>query len=92
LRSTKKQKSVRICELSGIVKLSLTDELLQAFTIRAKKKKLQRLKDVAAYIVAQYLSCHSDVEDLQVPFSLRELVKPYGVTIPGDSLFDLNEN
>ena len=41
------------------------DEFLQAFTIRA------------AYNVAQYLSCHSDVEDLQVPISLRKLVKPF---------------
>ena len=69
-----------------------TDELLQAFTIRAKRKKLRRLKDVAAYNVAQYLSCHRDVEDLQVPISLRKLVKPYVVTISGDYIFDLNEN
>jgi hypothetical protein len=38
------------------------DDILQAFTIRAKK--MRRLKDVAAYNVAQYLRCDSDVEDL----------------------------
>ena len=38
-----------------------TDELLQAFTIRAKRKKLRSLKDVAAYSVAQYLSYNNDV-------------------------------
>ena len=38
-----------------------TDEFLQAFTIRAKRKNLRRLKDVAAYNVAQYLSCDSDL-------------------------------
>jgi hypothetical protein len=27
---------------------------------------MRRLKDVAAYNVAQYLSCYSDVEDLEV--------------------------
>ena len=69
-----------------------TDEFLQAFTIRAKRKKLRRLKDVAAYNVAQYLSCHSDVEDLQLPISLRKLVKPFVITISGDYIFDLNEN
>ena len=53
------------------------DDMLQAFTIRAKGKKWRRLKDVAAYNVAQYLSCHSDVEDLQVPILLRKLTKPY---------------
>ena len=69
-----------------------TDELLQAFTIRAKRKKLRSLKDVAAYNVAQYLSCHSDVEDLQVPISLKKLVKPFVITFSGDYIFDLNEN
>ena len=69
-----------------------TDELLQAFTIRAKRKKLRSLKDVAAYNVAQYLSCHSDVEDLQVPISLRKLVEPFVITFSGDYIFDLNEN
>ena len=68
------------------------DDMLQSFTIRAKRKKLRRLKDVAAYNVAQYLSCHSDVEDLQLPISLRKLVKPFVITISGDYIFDLNEN
>jgi hypothetical protein len=69
-----------------------TDELLQAFTIRAKRKKLRSLKDVAAYSVAQYLSCNNDVKDLQVPISLKKLVKPFVITFSGDYIFDLNEN
>ena len=69
-----------------------TDEILQAFTIRAKRNKLRSLKDVAAYNVAQYLSCHSDVEDLQVPISLKKLVKPFVIKFSGDDIFDLNEN
>ena len=67
-------------------------ELLQAFTIRAKRKKLRNLKNVAAYNVAQYLSCHSYVEDLQVPISLKKLVEPFVITFSGDYIFDLNEN
>ena len=53
---------------------------------------MRRLKDVAAYNVAQYLSCHSDVEDLEVPISLRKLVRPFVITISGDYIFDFNEN
>jgi hypothetical protein len=64
-----------------------TDEFLQAFTIRAKRKKLRRLKNVAVYNVSQYLSCHSDVEDLQLPISLRKLVKPFIITISGNNDF-----
>ena len=54
--------------------------------------KLRRLKDAAAYNVAQYLSCHSEVEDLQVPISLKKLVEPFVITFSGDYIFDLNEN
>ena len=67
------------------------DDILQAFTIRAKRKKLRRLKDVATYNVAQYLSCHSDMEDLHVPISLRKLVKLFIIKISGDYIFDLNK-
>jgi hypothetical protein len=56
------------------------DDILQAFTIRAKRKKMKRLKNVAAYNVAQYLSCHIDVEDLEVPISLRKFVRPFVIT------------
>ena len=69
-----------------------TDESLQTFTIRAQRKKLRRLKDIAAYNVAQNLSCHSDAEYLQVPISLMNLVKPFVTTISGDYICDLNEN
>ena len=51
----------------GVELSETTDEFLQAFTIRAKRRKLRRLKDVAAYNDAQYLTCPSDVEDLVVP-------------------------
>ena len=86
---------VETIDENGNIEIELsesTDELLQAFTIRAKRKKLRSLKDVAAYNVAQYLSCHSDVEDLQVPISLKKLVKPFVITFSGDYIFDLNEN
>ena len=69
-----------------------SDELLQAFTLRARRKKLQSLKDVAAYNVGQCLSCHSDVEDIKVPISLKKLVETFVIKFSGDYIFDLNEN
>ena len=86
---------VETIDENGNIEIELsesTDELLQAFTIRATRKKLRSLKDVAAYNVAQYLSCHSDVEDLQVPISLKKLVEPFVITFSGDYIFYLNEN
>ena len=59
------------------------DDILQGFRIRAKWKKFNKLKDVAAYKVAQYISCDRDVKDLRVPISLRKLVKLFVVTISG---------
>jgi hypothetical protein len=59
---------------------------------RAKRKKMRRLKDVAGYNVAQYISWHSDVEDLEVSISLMKLVRPFVITISGDYIFDLIEN
>jgi hypothetical protein len=64
------------------------DDILQAFTIRAKRKKMRRLNDDAAYNGAQFLSCQSDVEDLEVPSSRRKLVRPFVITISGDYIFD----
>ena len=86
---------VETIDANGNIEVEISesnDDILQAFTIRAKRKKMRRLKDVAAYNVAQYLSCHSDVEDLEVPISLRKLVRPFVITISGDYIFDFNEN
>jgi hypothetical protein len=54
--------------------------------------KLRRLKDVAAYNIAQHLICHRDIMDLHVPIYLRKLVKPFIITISRGYMFDLNEN
>ena len=53
---------------------------------------MRSLKDVGAYNVAQYLSCLSVVEALQVPIDLKELVEPLVITLSGYYIFDLNEN
>ena len=56
---------VETIDENGNIEIELSessDKLLQAFTLRAKRKKLQSLKDVAAYNVGQCLSCHGDVE------------------------------
>ena len=72
------------------VKISESDyDTSQAFAIRMNKKKLRKLKDFAAYNVAQYPSCDSDGEDWQVPISQ---VKTFVKIISGDYIFDLNEN
>ena len=41
----------------------------------AKRKRLRRLSDVAAYNLAQYLRTEKDVEDLELPKNLKNLAK-----------------
>jgi hypothetical protein len=82
---------VETIDENGNIKVEISesnDDILQAFTIRSKRKKMRRLKDVAA----QYPSWRTDVEDLEVPTSLRKLVRPFVITISGDYIYDLNEN
>ena len=85
---------VETIDENGNIEIELSEStygFLQAFTIKAKRKKLRSLKYITAYNVAQYLTRHSDVEDLQVPISLRKLVKSFVITFSGDYIFDLNE-
>ena len=48
--------------------------ILKAFTVKASRKGLRRLKKVAAYNVAQHLSLDNDMDFLQEPNSLKKLV------------------
>ena len=44
--------------------------LAQGFLLKAKRKRLRSLKDIAAYIVAKYTTSLSYVKVLEIPYSL----------------------
>ena len=80
---------------NGSIEIEISEEhgdILQAFTIRASRKRLRRLKEVAAYNVAQHLNCDEEVDILQIPNSLKKLVRQFVIKFSGDYIFDLNEN
>ena len=80
---------------NGSIEIDISEEhgdILQAFTIRANRKRLRRLKEVAAYNVAQHLNCDEEVDILQIPNSLKKLVRQFVIKFSGDYIFDLNEN
>ena len=54
-------KNIDVNESIGVDISESNDETLETFTIRAKRKKLRRLKDVA-----QHRSCDSEVEELSM--------------------------
>ena len=67
-------------------------DTLQAFTIRASRKWLRRMKAVAAHNVAQNIKCDNDVDFLQIPNSFTKLVRQFVITFFGDYILDLMEN
>ena len=50
------------------------EDLIQGFTIQAKRRRLRRLSDPTAFNIAQYLESESDVYCLEVPRNLRRFV------------------
>ena len=65
------------------------ENIFQSFTIKASRKRLRRLKEIAAYNVGQCLSSDSDIEHLNLPQTLDVLVKKFINTYSGDYINDL---
>ena len=60
--------------------------LAQGFLLKAKRKRLRTLKDIAAYNVAKYTESTSDVKVLTIPLCLHNLVSIFLDTYSGDYL------
>lgn len=56
------------------------EDLIQGFTLQAKRRRLRRLSDLAAFNIAQYLEYESDVDSLEVPRNLKSIVKQFLIT------------
>ena len=71
---------------NGNLEIDLSENneyIYQSFTIRASRKRLRRLKEIAAYNVGQCLISDSDIEHLYLPMYY---------TCSGDYITDTNEN
>ena len=60
--------------------------------MKTSRKRLKRLKEVAAYNVGQFLDCEKDAESLNLPKTLEILVKKFVNTYSGDYIIDSGEN
>ena len=49
----------------------------QEFEITARREKLRRLEQIAAFNVATQLSCQSDTEELTLPKPMKKLINTY---------------
>ena len=76
---------------NGNIEIEITENneyILQSFTVKASRKRLKRLKEVAAYNVGQCLDCENDAEFLNLPKTLEVLVKKFVNTYSGDYITD----
>ena len=58
--------------------------LSQGFEVKAKRKRLRKLKDIAAYNVAKFIVSENDIETLNLPKSLQSLVSKFLDIYSGD--------
>ena len=49
----------------------------QEFEITARRKKLRRLEQIAAFNIATQLSCQSDKKEWPIPKPTKKLIKMY---------------
>ena len=53
---------------------------------------MKKIKGSGRIKVAQHLNCDDDVDYLQIPKSLKKLVRQLVITLSGDYIFELNES
>ena len=66
-----------------------TEDIFQGFTVKAKRKRLRRLQDIAAFNLAQHLVSEVEVESLNIPQTLISVVKRFLVTYSGSYIIDM---
>ena len=65
------------------------ENLIQGLTLQAKRRRLRRLSDLAAFKIAQCLKSESDVHCLEVPRNLKLIVKQFLITYSEDYIVNL---
>ena len=69
-----------------------TQDMLQGFTVKARRRRLRKLKDISAYNLAQHLASEGEIESLNIPESVKSLVKKFLVTFSGNYIIDINKD
>ena len=67
-----------------------TQDMLQGFMVKARRRRLRRLKEISAFNIAPHLASEGDVESLNIPELVKPLVKNFLVTFSGNYMIDMN--
>ena len=86
--------TIEMIDENGNIEIVMVEDngkILQSFTVKAKRKRLRRLKDIAAYNVAKHISSEYDLDYLDIPTTLKPLVKTFIVTYSGNYIIEFGQ-
>ena len=63
-----------------------TKDMFQGYIVKARRRRLRRLKEISAFNLAQHLAGEGGIESLNIPESVRKFL----VTYFGNYIFDMN--
>ena len=66
-----------------------TQDILQGFKVKARRRRLRRLKEISAFNIVQHLASEGDIESLNIPESVKSLVKKILVSFSGNYMIDM---
>ena len=69
-----------------IMKIEDTKDMFQGYIVKARRRRLRRLKEISAFNLAQHLAGEGGIESLNIPESVRKFL----VTYFGNYIFDMN--
>ena len=67
-----------------------TQDMLQGFKVKARRRRLRRLKEISAFNIAQHLAGEGDMESLNIQESVKPLMKKFLVAFSGNYMIDMN--
>ena len=90
---TNLETSIQMIDENGDIEFSITEEnhdKLEAFTVKARRKRLRTLKYIAAFNIARHLDCRGDLKYLNLPMTLKPLVNKFIISYSGDYILDMS--
>ena len=89
------ESTIEMINANGNIEIEVTEtigEIYQSFTLKAKRKRLRRLKEIAAFNVAKHIYSEDDLNILEMPKTLKPLVKTFIISYSGNYIIDMNSD